>query len=453
MKKFLFLIGGFISSLTINAQSISFSDAAVLFSSEENNGTARFSAMSGAFGALGGDMSAGDINPAGLAIFKNAQATVTFGLRNTDINTSFHGTGVNNNNDYLNLTQAGGVMVFNNKQSPYWSKIALGVNYTLAKDFENSYNVNGNSGISEFNNDPYLNNDNNPDNDIFYNNVDGQFFGNFMNGQNEKFTFSLAAQYSEQLYLGFSIVTHSLDYVQSALFEESNNDGNDNLLDASLLHDLHTYGDGIGFTMGFIAKPSQFVRLGVSYQTPTWYNLTDEFVEDLEISVSNNPDLYQENSGVSVFDYNLTTPGRLTGSFAYILGKDGLLSFDYTYKNYPNIKLKPTTEFVDENNIFVDGLKNTSTFKIGTEWRFDNLSLRGGYVYEESPFKDAIDSDNMNGYSLGVGFKFNGRIKLDLAYQNTTNTDVYRFLNLEGVQPAELDITNDKFTATLAIGL
>ena len=453
MKKILFLIGGLLSSLAINAQSISFSDAAILFSGEGNNGTARFNAMSGAFGALGGDMSAGDVNPAGLAVFKNTETSVTFGLRNTDIITSFHGTSRSNSDSYFNIVQAGGVMIFDNSGDANWTKIALGFNYTLAKDFENSYIVEGNSGISEFNSDPFLNNDGDDTNDVFYDSVDGQFFGNFTNGQNEKLTFSLAGQYSEKLYVGMSIVTHSLEYFQNALFEESNNDGNSNLLDASLLQELRTFGEGVGFTIGFIAKPSQDVRFGIAYQTPVWYNLTDEFVEDLEISVSNNTQLFIENTGVSVFDYKLNTPSRLTGSFAYILGKEGLISFDYTYKNYPNTKLKPTTEFVVENELFTSALKNTSTFNVGAEWRLDNVSLRGGYHYEDSPFEDAIDSDNIEGYSLGIGFKFNGNVKLDLAYQNTTNTDVYRFLDLNGVEPAELDLTNDKFTATLVIGL
>ena len=452
MKKVLFLIGGLLSSLAINAQSISFTDAAILFSAEDNNGTARFNAMSGAFGALGGDMSAGDVNPAGLAVFKNTETSVSFGLRNTDINTSFHGTNRNNSDNYFNITQAGGVMVFDNGGSN-WTKIALGVNYTLTKDFENDYIVEGNSGISEFNGDPFLNNDGDATNDIFYNNVDGQFFSNATNGQNEKFTFSLAAQYNEKLYLGLSVVTHSLEFTQRALFEESNNDGNSNLLDASLLQELHTFGEGIGFTVGFIVKPSQDVRFGLAYQTPIWYDLTDEFVEDLEISVSNNSQLFIENQGLQVFDYKLNSPSRLTGSFAYVLGKEGLISFDYTLKNYPNTKLKPSSEFINENDLFSNALNNTSTFNVGAEWRIDNVSLRGGYHYEESPFKDAISSDNIEGFSVGVGFKFNGNLKLDLAYQNTTNTDVYRFLDLDGVEPAELDLTNDKFTATLVIGL
>ena len=72
MKKILFLIGGLLSSLVINAQVISNFDGAVLFSDEDINGTARYNAMSGAFGSLGGDMSAVGINPAGLAVFNNS---------------------------------------------------------------------------------------------------------------------------------------------------------------------------------------------------------------------------------------------------------------------------------------------------------------------------------------------------------------------------------------------
>ena len=113
MKKVLFLLGGLLSSLAINAQVLSNSDVAILFSGEENNGTARFNAMGGAFGALGGDLSAGDINPAGLAIFKNSSFSTSLGLRSTDINANFSGTNTLNQDDYLNLTQGGGVFVFN----------------------------------------------------------------------------------------------------------------------------------------------------------------------------------------------------------------------------------------------------------------------------------------------------------------------------------------------------
>ncbi|UJH89691.1 hypothetical protein LZ575_11495 [Antarcticibacterium sp. 1MA-6-2] len=50
---------------------------AVRYSTEGLSGTARFRAMSGAFGALGGDLSAMTVNPAGSAVFLNSYSTVS----------------------------------------------------------------------------------------------------------------------------------------------------------------------------------------------------------------------------------------------------------------------------------------------------------------------------------------------------------------------------------------
>lgn len=451
MKKILFLIGGLLSSMVINAQVISNFDGAVLFSDEDINGTARYNAMGGAFGSLGGDMSAVDINPAGLAVFNNSRVAFTLGMRNTDILSTYYGTSTANSDNYLNMAQAGGALVFNTPRNSDWTKFALGFNYAIVKDYENAYEVNGAGTISEYNGDPYLNNDNDNTNDIFYDNVDGQFFGNYTTGENSRFTVSFAAEYNNKFSLGLSLVSHKLDHFQKGLFEESNNDGNGNLLDASYLQELYTYGQGVGLNIGFIAKPVQELRLGLAFQTPTWYNLTEEYQDDLEIDVSNDSRLYTEVSDVNVFEYNLTTPAKATGSIAYLFGKSGLISLDYTFKNYTNIKLKPNTDFVNENKLFSSDLKNTSEVRLGGEWRAGKIvSLRGGYYYKQSPFEDAIDSDNVQGFSLGTGFNF-GKIKLDLAYQKSTNTGVYGFTEFS--DPAELDIDNGKVTATLVIGL
>jgi hypothetical protein len=66
MKKTLMLCIGIASSCSILAQDIT---DAVRYSMDDIQGTARFRAMGGAFGALGGDMSAVNINPAGSVIF------------------------------------------------------------------------------------------------------------------------------------------------------------------------------------------------------------------------------------------------------------------------------------------------------------------------------------------------------------------------------------------------
>jgi len=456
MKKLLFLFAGLLFSWVITAQNIenqaiSYSDAALLFSSEEDNGTARYNAMGGAFGALGGDFSATAINPAGTAVFKNSSFGITFGLRNSTINTNFYNTSVLNEDSFSNITQAGGVLVFNTHRDSNWSKFTIGFNYNLSRDYETNWLIEGNSGFAPLT-DFY-------DPDVVYPNIQGQTFSNFMNGQNGKFVLSFASQYSDKLYIGASLTTHNIDFVQFVQAEEFNADDIDNTFDVLATQELLTSGSGVSLSAGIIAKPTQEVRLGIAIQTPTWYTLTETLREnDHQIFVNNELDS-EILLPISVLDYNISTPTRITGSFAYIFGKEGLISFDYTYKDYSNLKLRPSSDFSGENLDLVNNLKGSSQYKVGVEFRLDNVSLRGGYRFEESPFRDApLNSikrtyGDLTGYSFGIGFKFGNNTKLDLAYQNTERQDLFKFQDVTNAEPANIDLTNDKFTATLVIGL
>tara|TARA_R110002124_G_scaffold25282_6_gene91640 strand:- start:3790 stop:4248 length:459 start_codon:yes stop_codon:yes gene_type:complete len=136
MKKYLFvLIAGFTFSA---AQSQEITDA-LRYSQDNLIGTARFRAMGGAFGALGGDLSSLNVNPAGSAVFINNQVTVT--LSNNDIknNSNYFGTTTTDNSNSFDLNQAGGVFVFKNQNpSSDWKKFSVGVNYENTNNFSNS---------------------------------------------------------------------------------------------------------------------------------------------------------------------------------------------------------------------------------------------------------------------------------------------------------------------------
>ena len=66
MKRIIFLLIGIVSFHFSNAQS---TIDALRYSNENIQGTARFNSLGGAFGALGGDISSIDINPAGSSVF------------------------------------------------------------------------------------------------------------------------------------------------------------------------------------------------------------------------------------------------------------------------------------------------------------------------------------------------------------------------------------------------
>lgn len=426
-------------------QTLSYNDIGELFSKETLNGTARFNSMSGAFGALGGDMSAIDINPAGAAVFNKSEFAVS--LYNKKINTeaSFYGLKQYNENDFVDLSQAGGVMVFTTNDNSGWGKFALGFNYGVTNDYNNLYTVKGNSGYAPIT-DLY-------DPDVVYLNSDGHYFENFTDGKNEKYTFTIASEYNNNLMFGFSLSTYNTEHYQRISTDEYNNDGNGNNFDIYQIQELLTYGDGISFNLGVISKPNDNVRLGLAYQSPIWYSLAEEYLEydvDIYESITNNTT--NDYSGTNGFDYRLKTPSKLTGSFAYIFNKSGLISLDYIYKNYSNIKLS-NGSFSIENQGFKSNLESSTELRLGTEWRVDAFSFRGGYHYEKNPKKDAYQTDDIEGYSLGAGFKFRGG-KIDFSYLNSKNTDFYNFYKGNShVDSAELDIDTSRFTATLVLNI
>ena len=59
------------------------------YSQTELNGTARYLGMGGAFGALGGDISAMNTNPAGLAIYKSSEVVTTLSLSSASAKTAW----------------------------------------------------------------------------------------------------------------------------------------------------------------------------------------------------------------------------------------------------------------------------------------------------------------------------------------------------------------------------
>src|SRR5690606_18281801 len=95
MKKNLLLLVGLAFMCSAYAQE---GQDALRYSLSEIQGTARYRAISGAFGALGGDMSAVSSNPAGSAVFVSRQASFSLSRLNITKDTKFF-KGVNSNSN------------------------------------------------------------------------------------------------------------------------------------------------------------------------------------------------------------------------------------------------------------------------------------------------------------------------------------------------------------------
>jgi hypothetical protein len=443
------------------SQSLDYQDLALIFSQDDVNGSARFTGMSGAFGAVGGDISSISINPAGLAMYNNSTFSGTFNSRETDITSTYYGNSLTTQDQFFNISHAGAVLVFDNTFNSEWSKFALGFNYRITKDFNDSFLSQGNSGVATFTNFP-LDDNTSP---INYNIADEQFFNTVYNGEISELNIAFSAVHLNKLYIGASFNTYDLNFSQRSTLTEFNNDGDGNVLDANFYQENITTGNGFSLNAGFIYKLHPSFRVGLSYQTPTWFtdiieitNITnnDGYFGDTEITVSNDNSIYNNTAGnffpSQELIYKLKTPSKLTASAAFIIGRKGLISIDYINKSYQNIKLS-NDNFVSENQFFQNDLKNTHSVNIGSEWRMDRFSIRGGYRFEQSPNKNTMNSDDLKGYSFGGGYNF-GVTKIDISYSDNNRTGSYNFYpQFNNVNPTNLKQDNKTITATLTFSL
>jgi hypothetical protein len=466
MKKIILCVAFAAVTLTSYSQALGYQDLSILFSQNDGNGSARFVAMGGAFGALGGDASAMTINPAGISVFNGSYASIAFQSRSTDYSTLYGDPLLSRNfvttqEDFFRISNAGAIFTFEDGNSDEWTKFALGVNYRILTDFENTFIASGNSGFASFDSFP-LDNNATP---IVYDVAENQQFTNFYNGEISELNLAFSGVYQETLHIGAGLNFYDLNFSQQAILTEANNDGNGNTLDARFYQENFTTGTGFSLSAGFIYKPIKAIRLGLSYQSPTWFteiiedtNITnnDGFLGDTEIEVSNDNVIYDNTVGgnlpIQSLIYKLRTPSKLTASAAIVFGRFGLISVDYSTRNYNGLNLSGD-DFSTENLFFDNQLRNANTFNAGTEWRIKKLSLRAGYKYEQNPRQNAFKSDDIESYSLGFGYNF-GSFKFDLAYSNSTNTGVYDFYSqYSQVDAAELNIDNTMVTVGVSITL
>lgn len=440
------------ATLTSYSQLLDYNDLGILFSQDERNGTARFNAMGGAFGALGSDISAIDINPAGAAVSKSSKISVSLGNRSTNYDVNYYGNSNSIENQDFDLNQFGAIFVFHGNNNSDWNRFALSVNYKLKNNFDNFYSGSGNSDFLFY--DQHIN-DLSATPTIFDRSL-SQSFSHTTSGSNSFFNIGLSGVHDNKLYIGASVKIHDIEYSEIAYLNEVNDDIDGNILDVEDIQERYIAGTGFSFNAGFIYKLNKFMRIGASYESPTWYTETIEEnfntlrmfgienlgiagVEDLEIQ--------------GPYSLNFRTPSRFTASGALVFGKLGLISFDYTYKDYQNFNYdEPDTVLQEANQFFNTDFRNTHAFNLGTEWRFERVSLRGGAFYEKNPnlvVGGGVNDDNIRGYSAGLGYNF-GNTKIDLAYQKTENTQFYSLYELEDIT---IDNNRSRITATVTFEL
>lgn len=419
--------------------------------------TARSLSMGGAFGAVGADFSAFSNNPAGIAIYRKSEFSISPVVNSRAISSNFLGKTSNFSKSPFGLGNLGIVYAYPKERERNWKAVNFGFGYNRLNTFKQEFggnganktssfldgiltNVNSGSGthpndLSAFPDDAYLAYNTflidpiPPDSLTYFSAIPNggiqQDFNITSKGAFGEITFGMGANYQNKLHLGLSLAfptfnyTRELNWVETDVADTVNGPLSVfNFKSFNYNQILESSGSGFNAKFGFIYKASDNVRFGAYIHTPTWYEVSDEAFNDLT-AVFDSSVTFSEES-IRLFDYTIRTPFKAGASAAYVFNKKGLISVDYEYIDYTSMKLNSDFySFSEENNLVSEKYQAASNIKIGGEYRYNAFSLRGGYALYGSPFKKDITSSEFDiektSYTTGIGYR-NNKIFLDLGY-------------------------------------
>ncbi|WP_417430264.1 OmpP1/FadL family transporter [Halpernia sp.] len=385
-----------------------------VYSNNFSNGTAKYQGMAGSMGALGGEISSLNSNPAGIGVFIASDINGTLNINNSKNTTNFNGKSLNYKINNTDLGEIGGVATFQIEGNTPWKFINIAVDYST-QSLEDYSETAGNKNISFSIPSAATTLD-----------FDGHAYNRYGNLSNS--SFAVGANYNNNLYLGAALhfKTANIDQYDTAAFTDSA------LNTTEIFNKQYTpfseQSNGFAASLGVIGKLNNQIRLGASLETPTWWQITRIY------NSYDNPtdDTYTE-------DRKLSSPMKATVSAAFVASKDFAINVDYTLGiTKPKYKVYGGAE-TELNNFFSNSYKNLSEIKMGAEYRLMGLRLRAGYGLANSPFDSqsitAYRNDGSVGNSSfsnlilgkrttiagGIGYDF-GSIYLDASYQNVQST-------------------------------
>lgn len=477
MKKKIFVLGLFLS-ITCGAFAQNYTDA-LRYSNINYYGTARFMALSGAYGAVGADLSTLSQNPAGMGLYRRSEFTVTPSVVFNKTESEFLGNKTDKRAPYFNLNSIGYVhtIIFRDPKSKL-KTLQFGIGVNKLADFNNKIYLTGFNDKSSFLT-PYVNQANAAnkpaeklndftdglayDVNLLYKDKNTNLWAIDMpNGQVQQTKYvettgglnetvlSAAANIQDKFYVGLTVGLPEIDYTYSSKYiEEDIKNINSNFNSFIRNEYLETKGYGVNAKIGLIYKPVDELRLGLAFHTPTYfYSMKDYYWADMTSHVTFDKKDYFKQSPESRYEYTLTTPMRLIASATYLIQQKGLISADYEFVDYSTARFDASDyNFQRENDDIKGEFKAGHNFRIGAEWNYDIFAFRGGYRFSSTPYKNGEDLGIVHGISVGAGIHMPNYF-IDLSYNRFMSKDDYYLYQSTA---AKNTWTNNVITATLGL--
>lgn len=410
-------------------------------------GTARTQAIGGAIIGLGGDITALNVNPAGLGLYKTNELVLTPGYSFNNSKTTYRGSSATDSKSSFNYGPIGVMWgIPSRNANSKWKNVSIGLSLSKVANFNSKVAVDGNNnqssfsekyldqlirgnatdpnsaaldypygaslGINTFLIDPtYDSNDNltgYASNSTVATGIRQQQTIDSKGGISD-FSVGVGSNYGDVFYFGGSVNINTLKYTRNSSFRETDitGDGNNDFNYFVAGDYLSTEGVGITIKAGVIFKPVDALRIGINFHSPSWYTFNDTYTSALTtdtegyagVRTQSSLDLNEGYSGE--YSYQYSSPMRIGAGFAYIFGtqqdvssQKGFISADVEYINYTgsSFNTQDNTNQSDKdyfsvlNRTIDNSFKSAVNFRLGGELKFETFMFRAGLGYYGNPY-------------------------------------------------------------------
>jgi hypothetical protein len=448
---------------------------ALRYSMMGHGGSARTRAIGGAVVSLGGDITAGAVNPAGLAFFRTSEFvfTPTFSLNNTKIN--YLDNESRDKKTALDISNFGFILPKEGSNNGNWRNFTVGLGMNRRANFNNQTILKGTNNQSSYA-EKYLeelinNNITNPNdaaskfpygaslalNTYLIDTLSGaggtvagykslstpqtgvtQQQNISTKGGINDYYIAASGNYMDRLFVGGGITFSQLKFERTSTFRETDitNNKNNNFNYFETQETLLTEGIGVGINLGIIVRPIDQIRIGAAFHSPVLYNMDDLYTTKITTDVEG----YQgqnvltqssrdfNNGEAGEFQYDYTNPMRFMFGISYIFQEvedvkqqRGFISADVEFLNYGKAKFNTASltngvNYLNEVNAAIkDQYRSAINFRVGGELKFNTIMARVGYNYMGNAYQSTILKGTQSNISGGLGYRDKGYF-LDLTY-------------------------------------
>lgn len=427
------------------------------YSKVDRFGDARFTAMSGAFGALGANFASAAINPSGFGRYSSSNFGLSLATSVNSNTSNFKDIFTTKNSSDFYLTSLGVVLtedISSQGKGDLYHQWGFGVNRVAdfndqfryeGQQFESLLDVFASQATGVYPEDLYsyfgfstalawetyaINFD---DTDVSYysllNSGDMYHTRKFKSdgGMNEWFI-SYSRNRLNKLYWGANFGIRSVRYLESYTHNEYLLDtSGTSLRSFDYTYDLKTKGTLFNLKVGATYLASESLRFGLAIHSPSFGELEDNWTANMTSTFQDTVRTLPEDLiPIGKYKYRVITPPRIIGSFAYVFGTKGCIDIDIEHIAYNLAHFKSTKDetfvpynYQAENELARKAFQSAINLNIGGEYVINStFFIRGGFSYLGNTFKNEQEVEIIptTAYSGGLGYR-NQNFSIDLAYQ------------------------------------